>query len=209
MATNRAIRMSTDERREQLLNAGVELLAERGYDQVSIEEIAEAAGVSKGLLYHYFPTKKDFLLAALRRGEEELEARLRPDPAVPPAEQFNAGLDAFLDDVERHPEAYSAIFRRLAGGDLEVTELLEEGRKRRVETIVAGIAGWDDTPLERTAELETAIQGWVFFAEGAALRWLEHGGLDREQLRLMLQMALGGAVAAAKAAGDLRAAAVD
>jgi AcrR family transcriptional regulator len=209
MATTRAIRMSTDERREQLLNAGVELLTERGYDQVSIEEIAEAAGVSKGLLYHYFPTKKDFLLAALRRGEEELQARLRPDPALPPAEQFNAGLDAFLDDVERHPKAYSAIFRRLAGADIEVTELLEEGRRRRMETIVAGIAGWDDAPLERTPELETAIQGWVFFAEGAALRWLEQGGLDREQLRLILQMALGGAVAAAKAAGDLKAAAID
>jgi|SRR5829696_1811191 len=209
MATTRATRMSTDERREQLLNAGVELLAERGYEQVSIEEIADAAGVSKGLLYHYFPTKKDFLLAALRRGDDELQARLRPDPAIPPAEQFNVGLDAFLDDVERHPRAYSAIFRRLAGGDFEVTALLEEGRKRRIEAIVAGIAGWEDSPLERTAELETAIQGWVFFAEGAALRWLEHGELEREQLRVMLQVALAGAVAAATAAADLRVGAVD
>ena len=64
--------MSTDARREQLLASGAELLGRRPYDEVSIEEIAAAAGVSKGLLYHYFPTKQDFLLAALERGQGEL-----------------------------------------------------------------------------------------------------------------------------------------
>lgn len=60
--------MTTDARREQLLASGVELLRRRPQHEVSIEEIAEAAGVSKGLLYHYFPTKTDFIVAALKRG---------------------------------------------------------------------------------------------------------------------------------------------
>ena len=77
-------RLSTDARREQLLASGARLLATRPYDEVSIEEIARAAGVSKGLLYHYFPTKKDFLIAALERGQDELAALTAPDPDLPP-----------------------------------------------------------------------------------------------------------------------------
>jgi len=61
-------RLGTVKRREQLLAAGAELLGRRPYDEVSLEEIAAAAGVSKSLLYHYFPTKTDYLLASLERG---------------------------------------------------------------------------------------------------------------------------------------------
>src|SRR4051812_24682389 len=99
-AVDKPSRMSTAARREQLLAAGAELLGRRPYDQVSIEEIAAAAGVSKGLLYHYFPTKKDFVVAALRRGERELEELTALDPGLPPPEQLSAGLDHFLDFVE-------------------------------------------------------------------------------------------------------------
>src|SRR5215218_10888924 len=111
MSRATATRMRGDERREQLLSAGVELLAHRGHDEVSIDQIADAAGVSKGLLYHYFPTKKDFILAALGRGEEQLAERLRPDPALDPEAQLEKSLEAFLDDVETHKSAYTAIFR--------------------------------------------------------------------------------------------------
>jgi AcrR family transcriptional regulator len=194
--------MSTDERREQLLRSGVELLAERAHDEVSIEEIAEAAGVSKGLLYHYFPTKKDFILAALARGEAQLEQRLRPDPALSPEAQLDAGLDAFLDDVEEHASAYSAIFRRGGGGDPEIAAALDEARLSRMETLIEALEGWEQSPVrtERSAALEAAVQGWVFFVEGAVLRWLEHGGLERTQLRTLLRNSLGGALWAAEAA---------
>ena len=77
-------RLSTDARREQLLTAGAQLLAERPYAEVSIEDIAAAAGVSKGLLYHYFPTKKDFIMAAIERGEGELAELTAVDPDLPP-----------------------------------------------------------------------------------------------------------------------------
>ena len=85
-------RLSTDARREQLLASGARLLAARPYDEISIEEIANAAGVSKGLLYHYFPTKKDFLVAAIERGDEELGELTAPDPDLPPAEQLGLAL---------------------------------------------------------------------------------------------------------------------
>jgi len=196
-------RMSTDERREQLLSSGVELLARRAHGEVSIEEIAEAAGVSKGLLYHYFPTKKDFILAALARGEAQLAERLRPDPELSPEAQLDASLDAFLDDVEEHASAYASIFRRDGGGDPEIAAALDSARLVRMETLLEALEGWEGAPVstERSAALETAVQGWVFFVEGAVLRWLEQGGLERPQLRAMLRSALGGSLWAAEVAG--------
>lgn len=194
--------MSTDARREQLLAAGTELLGRRPYDEVSIEEIAAAAGVSKGLLYHYFPTKKDFVLAALRRGEDELAALTAPDPNLPPADRLSAGLDRFLDFVEEHPAAYKAIFRGRGGGDAEIEATLEENRQRRLGALIDALGGWEAAPveIEPTALLETALQGWIFFVEGAVLRWLERGDVKRADLRELLEQALLAALASASTA---------
>lgn len=147
MRTDKRSRMSSDARREQLLAAGTELLGHRPYDEVSIEEIAAAAGVSKGLLYHYFPTKKDFVLAALRRGEDELGVLTAPDPDLPPADQLSAGLDRFLDFVEEHPAAYMAIFRSRGGGDVEIEATLEENRQRRLGALIDAFGGWEAAPV--------------------------------------------------------------
>ena len=204
MGATTPTRMSTDERREQLLSTGVELLGRRGHDEVSIEEIAEAAGVSKGLLYHYFPTKKDFVLAALARGQEELAERLRPDPALDSATQLDAGIDAFLDYVEEHASAYTAIFRRGGGGDPEIAAALDAARGEQMEMMLTALAGWREAPVStaRSPALEAAVQGWTFFVEGAVLRQLEHGELERPQLRALLRSSLVGAVYAAAAAAE-------
>jgi AcrR family transcriptional regulator len=193
-------RLSTDARREQLLASGARLLAERPFDEVSIEEIARAAGVSKGLLYHYFPTKKDFLIAALERGQEELAALTAPDPSLPPAEQLAASLDRFLDFVEEHEAAYAAIFRSRGGGDPEIQAALEAGRRQRMDAVIESLATWEAAPasVERTPTLETAVQGWFFFIEGAVLRWLEHRDLERDELRELLALALIGSLQAAE-----------
>ncbi|HYJ22055.1 MAG TPA: TetR/AcrR family transcriptional regulator [Solirubrobacterales bacterium] len=196
-------RLSTDERREQLLSAGGELLGRRPYDEVSIEEIAAAAGVSKGLLYHYFPTKKDFVLAALDRGQQELAELTAPDSDLPPAAQLSASLDRFLDFVEDHEAAYTAIFRSRGGGDPEIQAVLEAGRQQRMDTVIESLADWEAAPasVERTPAMETAVQGWFFFIEGAVLRWLEHRDIDRTELRELLSLALIGSLQAAETVG--------
>jgi AcrR family transcriptional regulator len=196
-------RLSTDARREQLLSSGARLLATRPYDEVSIEEIARAAGVSKGLLYHYFPTKKDFLIAALERGQDELAALTAPDPSLLPAEQLAASLDRFLDFVEEHEASYAAIFRSRGGGDPEIQAALEAGRRQRMDAVLDSLATWEEPPasVERTPALETAVQGWFFFVEGSVLRWLEHRDLGRNELRELLGLALIGSLQAAEAVG--------
>ncbi len=202
MLTKRS-RLSTDARREQLLDAGVRLLAKRPYDEVSIEEIAKAAGVSKGLLYHYFPTKKDFLLAAIERGQEELAELTAPDPELDPADQLDASLDRFLDFVEEHEAAYSAIFRSRGAGDPDVQAALESGRQRWMDAVVESLASWQAAPVsvERTPIMETAVQGWFFFIEGAVLRWLERRDIERPQLRELLSLSLVGSLRATEAVG--------
>lgn len=199
-------RMSTDDRREHLLATGASLLGRHPYDEVSIEQIAAAAGVSKGLLYHYFPTKKDFILAALERGERELAELTAPDPNLPAAEQLRAGLDRFLDFVEEHEAAYSAIFRNRGSGDLEIQAALDRGRGDRLDAMLESLAGWDGAgvPLAPTPALETALQGWFFFIEGAVLRWLERRDIEREQLRQLLEQTLIGALLAAAATDSSR-----
>ena len=78
-------RRLSDERREELLRAGVELFSARSYDEVSIDEIAAAVGISRGLLYHYFPSKRDFYVAGLRRAADDLLAAVEPAAREPPA----------------------------------------------------------------------------------------------------------------------------
>ncbi len=192
MKTAKRPRLNSEARREQLLAAGAELLGRRAYDEVSIEEIAAAAGVSKGLLYHYFPTKKDFVLAALRRGERELGELTSPDPSLPPAEQLDAALDRFLDFVEEHAAAYMAIFRSRGGGDPEIEATLEGNRQLRLNALIDTLASWDAAPVEveRTPLLETALQGWIFFVEGAVLRWLERRDVERGELHRLLRQTL-------------------
>ncbi len=191
--------MTSDDRREQLLQAGSELLGRRPYDEVSIDEIARAAGISKGLLYHYFPTKNDFVVAVLREQVDRITALTALDPGLPPVERIDAALDAFLDYVENHASAYVTIFRTRGGGDPEIRAVLEEGRERRIEVLLDGIAGQLLAPgVDRdSAVLRSAVQGWIFFVEGVLLRWLDKRDLDRDQLRELLRSVLIDAVRAA------------
>jgi AcrR family transcriptional regulator len=202
MADASRVRMRTDERREQLLSAGVELLRGRPHEEVSTEEIAEAAGVSKGLLYHYFPTKKDFIVAAVERGQRQLTERLSPDPDLEPEAQLDASLDGFLDYVEEHATAYVAIFRG-GSGDPDIAAVLEAGRTIQMRNLLKALGGWEASPVsaEPSPALETAVQGWLFFVEGAVLRWLERRDLERAELRMLLKTALAGALFGARAAG--------
>lgn len=196
-------RLGTEARREQLLAAGAELLGRRPYDEVSLEDIALAAGVSKSLLYHYFPTKTEYLLASLERGQRELAELTAPDPDLPAAEQLSASLDRFLDFVESHEAAYTAIFRSRGSGEPAIQKALDQGREQRMEAVIVSLAAWEGAPAigERTPALETAVQGWFFFLEGAVLRWLEHRDLEREDLRELLGLALMGSLGAAEVVG--------
>src|SRR3954462_1136940 len=103
MATRRAYsRLQTDERRRQLLEAGAKVFTERSYDYASMAEVARVAGISKGLLSHYFPSKRDLFVATLEAAAAELRDLTEPDPSRPIPEQLTTTLDAYLAWSEEH-----------------------------------------------------------------------------------------------------------
>ena len=144
-----AARLTSDERREHLLQVGMEVLGRRGTAEVSIEEIARAAGVSNGLLYHYFPTKSDFLLAVLERSQGEMDRRLARDRELSALEQFDRNLDSFLRFVEEHAAGYLAVVEA-RGVKPRVQALVEERRRGRVEELVALAAVLRASPATRS-----------------------------------------------------------
>jgi AcrR family transcriptional regulator len=183
-------RLENDERRRRLLELGARLFTEHAYDEISMAQIARAAGISKALLYHYFPSKRDYFVATLAGGAEELRARVEPDPRLPPAEALAGSVDAYLTWIEEHAEAYEKLFRS-AGAVPEVRELVDGVRAATADRIVEGLGAADD-PRARTA-----VRGWLWFMDGACLDWIAHRDLERAELHELLLGALAGALMAA------------
>src|SRR3954469_12602826 len=184
-------RLTSEERREHLLHAGVELLGRHGTADISIEEIAQAAGVSKGLLYHYFPTKDDFLLAVLDRSQAEMDQLLARDPDLEPLAQFERNLDGFLRFVDAHAAGYLAVINA-RGRSESVRLLVEERRARRVDELVALVAVVRGVSRKkaRTPQLVAAIEGWLGFSEGVIVRWLRDRDISRDEVHALLRRAL-------------------
>jgi AcrR family transcriptional regulator len=192
MATPAYRRLGVDERRRRLLELGAELFARHGYEELSMSRIAREAGISKALLYHYFPSKQAYFGATLEQAAAELAEVTDPDPQKPPVEQLSTSLDAFLGWVERHMGAYDKLIRSV-GAVPEVRELVERVRDETAARILTGLApGREPEPA-----LRAAVRGWLWFIDGAVLDWIEHRDIERARLHGLLLGTLLGAVTAA------------
>ena len=183
-------RLENDERRRRLLDLGARLFTEHAYDEISMSQIARAAGISKALLYHYFPSKRDYFVATLAGGAEELRTRVEPDPGLPPAQALAGSVDAYLTWIEENAEAYEKLFRS-AGAVPEVRELVEGVRGATAQRILEGLDATDN-PRARIA-----VRGWLWFMDGACLDWIARRDLDRAELHGLLLGTLAGALMAA------------
>lgn len=187
-------RLQVDERRAQLLDLGAQLFSAHSYDGLSVDDIAQAAGISKGLLYHYFPSKRDFYVETIRAAADELVRETRSaneaDPSLPPLERAQAGLDAYLTYAERHGNAFAALLRGGIGSDAEVFEIIESVRRSYVERFMKQLPVLKPTPRVRTA-----VRGYLGFIEAATLDWLEHQDVPRDKLAAMLMATLESTVA--------------
>ncbi|GGY06158.1 TetR/AcrR family transcriptional regulator [Streptomyces djakartensis] len=189
-------RLSTEERREQLLSVGERLFSENPYDDVWIEQVAEIAGVSRGLLYHYFPTKRDFFAAVVERESERMLRMTAAVPGVPVREQLAVGLDSFLEYVEAHAHGYRAFHRADAAGDQAVRRVYQRALGAQERQIVAALAGDPEfgPAFETRPEVRLAVRGWLAFTTSVCLEWLRGTELSREQVRDLCARALLGAL---------------
>ncbi|CAM5580581.1 TetR/AcrR family transcriptional regulator OS=Streptomyces alboniger OX=132473 GN=CP975_32950 PE=4 SV=1 [Streptomyces alboniger] len=189
-------RLSSEERREQLLSVGSRLFAQKPYDDVWIERVAEIAGVSRGLLYHYFPTKRDFFAAVVQRESERMLRLTAAEPGLPVREQITTGLDAFLGYVESHAQGFRAFHRAEAAGDPLVREVYGKGLAAQERQILAALAADPAATdiIRDPPSLRLAVRGWLAFMVAVCLEWLEEPELTRDQVRDLCAKALLGAI---------------
>jgi AcrR family transcriptional regulator len=169
-------RLGAAARREQLVQIGLELLREDSFDQMTADEVAQRAGVSKGLVFHYFPTTRELQVAVLRIKAAELVASLDADPTGAPTDRLRAGIDAFVGFIELQPGTYRAIARG-AGTDEHLLSVFEDTRSAVVD-LVRRAVGLDELPVG----LRIAVRGWIALVEEAALHWLDDRPVPRQEL---------------------------
>jgi AcrR family transcriptional regulator len=184
-------RLDVDERRRRLLELGADLFARHAYDELTMARIAREAGISKALLYHYFPGKQAYFAATLEDKAAELAALVEPDPSQAPLEQLATSLDAFLAWVEVNAAAYAKLVRSAAVIP-EVRAIVDRVRAETARRILDGLAPDGPPPA-----LRASVRAWLWFMDGAILDWVEQRDLSRAQLHGLLLGTLRGAVTAA------------
>ncbi|MET0197110.1 MAG: helix-turn-helix domain-containing protein, partial [Rhodococcus fascians] len=130
-------RMSPQERRAQLIELGTEMLADRPLEQVSVEDIADQAGVSRGLLFHYFSSKQDFHLAIVREASKTMLERTAPDMTLDPYEILRDSIANYVDYVTDKRQMYVSLLRGTPSGDPQMRAVFEETRSAMAERTLA------------------------------------------------------------------------
>jgi len=185
----RRVRLENDERRAQILTLAKAAFSDRAYDDVSIDDLARDAKISKGLLYHYFPTKRDLYVAGLREIAAELVAAITSVPQeLAPIQRVRASLDAYLDHITRHARAFVSLMRGGIGSDPEVVTVIESVRAQLFEQFV--LSSPFAPMLVGNARFETAVRGWIGFVESATIDWCVNPRLTRTELRDLLTQIL-------------------
>jgi AcrR family transcriptional regulator len=192
-ATTGRVRMTPESRREQLLELGAKLLATRTLDEVSIELLAEEAGISRGLLYHYFENLQDFHVAVVRRAVDDLYALTAPEDIDDPLEQLAGCLSAYVDYVSENYTGYVSLIRAAAGGNEELRAIYQEARGALTDRMfaLAGPERLRALGVVDSAATRLLVDGWSAFVESVVVGWVEdHRGLTRDELVRRLVLAL-------------------
>lgn len=178
-------RLDNDERRAQLLALGQAAFVSHPYDEVSIDDLARKAKISKGLFYYYFPTKRDLYVAGLRDTSAALIRKLQGVPRdLDPRARALAAVDAYLETVGAQRGSFVALMRGGIGSDPEVAKVVEGVRVGILNEFLDGPAVG---PLLRAKPLSPiAIRGWIGMVEAASIEWASDQKVPRDQLRDLL-----------------------
>jgi AcrR family transcriptional regulator len=159
-------RGAASERRATLLAAGLWLLREVPLESIDAPAVARRAGVSKALVYYYFPTHRDLQVAVVRAAADELLSALSGVPAGTPEQELTAAIDRGIDFIEGQPQAYQALNRAAAFSE-ELTEVFEYARRGVVDLLAAGLGLAAPTPAQHLC-----LRAWLALVEEAVLVWI-------------------------------------
>ena len=177
----RFTRLESDERHAQILTCARRLFSERHYGAVSLAEVATEAGVTRGLLHHYFGTKRDLYLAVVRSMVSAPPELLADLPVGDRDTVLAHAVDLFLDAVRANRETWLATHGAQGfGRDAEVEAVLEQAREATAARVIELVGA------RSSVHMRAAIRAYAGFAEAASVDWLERRRLSRAQVHALL-----------------------
>jgi AcrR family transcriptional regulator len=185
----RGRRLEPDVRREQILAVAVRLFGERPYAEVSTTDIAAAAGVARGLINHYFGTKRGLFIEAVRVLVTIPAVAVEQLPEGDLATRVDASVTWFLDVVSRHSTSWlAAVDGGGVGRDADIERVLQEADDVAADSILVAVGL--DGEREHRDELRAMIRAYCGLAKATAREWLERGVLNRAQVHILLSTML-------------------
>ncbi|MEU5343796.1 MULTISPECIES: TetR/AcrR family transcriptional regulator [unclassified Streptomyces] len=182
MTTGVRRRMGVEERRQQLIGVALDLFSRRSPDDVSIDEIAAAAGISRPLVYHYFPGKLSLYEAALKRASDDLAERFIEPQEGPLGARLLRVMRRYFDFVDQHGPGFSALMRGGPSVGSTNTNALIDGVRQAAYLQILAHLRIDRPP----ARLELVVRSWISLAEATALIWLDGRRIPRAELEAQL-----------------------
>jgi len=173
------VRLSREARIRHILAVSQRLFSTHAYDAIAIEDIAAEVGMSKGLLYHYFASKRDLYLATLRH----VLAQMMQFTDI--HSDLHTGLSETLSMFEQYPGLAKMVLRAGIGSDDEVDALLATYRQQQLGRVYHGLGFSDSHPL-----VLLGLQGWLSLLEEVCMQWVLRPDVTREQVVLLLEQSL-------------------
>ncbi|MGH3433967.1 MAG: TetR/AcrR family transcriptional regulator [Thermocrispum sp.] len=178
-------RLEPDERREQILERAIDLFGERPYAEVSTGDVARAAGVARGLINHYFESKRGLYLAAVKRIVTVPTFDPANLPDGPLRARVETSVDWLLTLVSKHAKGWIAVLGAEGiGSDPEVERILAESDRRAAENLIKSVGLHEAEP--RGPELRALVRAYGGMVKAAVREWMIHATLTREQVLLLL-----------------------
>jgi AcrR family transcriptional regulator len=185
--TSTRTRLAPDARREDILEAAGDVFSARPYAEVSLGDVAAAAGVSRSLVSHYFGSKRGLFLEVMRAFAAAAPETVRTDRSLPVEQMVAANVEEWLDLAEQHPQTAIAMAGVGAlGRDPELQALVEEIREQVVDRMLLNHLGTTDVQRE----LRVALRAYTGLYEVAVSEWLHAGRMTREEVRILITRGL-------------------
>jgi AcrR family transcriptional regulator len=168
-----------------LVDAGARAFAELSFDDVTMEDVAHAAGVSRALLYRHFASKRDLFAAVYQRAADQLLANTKLDPDIGLVEQVRVGLDVHLDYFLANRAAVLAANRTLAG-DPTIQAIIND----ELSVLRARMLDFVAVPAARRQVVSSVLISWLVFVRALSVDWLIEPSCTRDELREVCTNAL-------------------
>jgi AcrR family transcriptional regulator len=198
MQEDRRTRLTPDERRAQLVALGVAWLVEHPLDELTIEDLSAQAGVSRGLLFHYFGSRQGFHREVVRTARDSMLRATEPLPELAPLDRLRDTLTRIVQFVRDHRGTFYSLVRGVASGDAEVRQEVEQARDLQAERVIAVFLelGMPDSTL-----LRIALRSWVAFAEETLVESALNSEMPSDEIVSFLERSVKAVAASVDPAG--------